>query len=104
MDPHYSYNLGKLSYDDGFFTVVDEIYVKVRLNYAANVMLMEEDEYERYCDDDSYRYYGGYTKKTPYCITVPYSGRWILVIDNGGDDMDGIEASVQTRTRTHDRF
>ena len=104
MIPHDSYDLGHVSWDSGFFTVTDSVYVQVKLNYAANVMLMDKYNYERYRDDDSFEYYGGYATKSPCNIEIPYSDRWFLIIDNGGDDMDGIDASVCVREVTHDRF
>lgn len=104
MYPHDWFDLGKLSYDDGFFTIIDEIIVEVRLNYAANVKLMDKDNYKWYREGESYEYYGGHVTRSPYRIKVPYTDYWILVVDNGGDDMDGIEASARINTRSHDRF
>lgn len=95
MIPHYEYNLGYLSIG-GFFSQYTRVRVEVKLNYAANVMLLDDQNYERYYREDSYTYFGGYVTRSPYYIYVPHTGNWRVVIDNGGNSMHGIESSVHT--------
>lgn len=58
--------------------------VEVQLSAAANVRLMDSTNYNNYKNGRKHRYYGGYVTKSPYCITVPFSGHWYLTIDLGG--------------------
>ena len=97
MYPHYSYDLGYISTYNPF-NPIEAVYVEVEINYATNVMLMDRFNYSYYCEERYCSYYGGYTTSSPVTIKVPRSDAWILVIDNGGDDMDGIEATVHTDT------
>ena len=91
---HLAYDLGRITFD-GFFRTIDEVYIMVEINYAVNVMLVDKDNYSKYCQDESYSYYGGYADKSPITLKIPYDGHWYLVIDNCGDDMEGIEATVK---------
>lgn len=95
MIPHYSYDLGYISFG-GFFDSACHVCTEVDSNYAVNVMLVDYENYDRFCEGESYDYYGGYVEYFPYNITIPHKGYWKLVIDNGGDDMDGIETKVFT--------
>ena len=95
MIPHYSYDLGYVSFG-GFFDSASTVCVEVETNYAVNIMLVDYDNYEKFCHGHSYTYYGGYVDWSPYNIEIPHKGYWKVVIDNAGDDMDGIEAKVYT--------
>ena len=97
MRPHYSYDLGYITFG-GLFAVDAAVYVEVELNYAANVLLMDSVNYDNYYMGERYSYYGGYATRSPITFKIPYDATWIVVIDNGGDDMGDIEASVTTRT------
>ena len=95
MIPHFSYDLGYISFG-GFFDTAETVYVKAIINYAVNVMLLDYENYDKFCNDESYEYYGGYAKKSPSYIKIPHKGKWMVVVDNGGDDMDGIDVSIYT--------
>lgn len=85
-------------YDIGYqLPIIKTIIVEVTLNYSANVYLMEEEDYEKYCNCESFSYYGGRATQSPYRVKIPKAGHWHLVIDNGDDDMTGIITSVKTR-------
>jgi hypothetical protein len=58
--------------------------IEVRLDKAANVMLMDGPNYEQYKRSASARYHGGYVKTSPYLLSPPTQGHWHLVIDLGG--------------------
>jgi hypothetical protein len=62
---------------------VDDI-VEVALDSAANVQLLDQNNYEKYRNQQTYRYLGGYAAKSPFHIRPPHSGTWHLVIDLGG--------------------
>jgi len=51
---------------------------------AANVMLMDKRNYDRYKKEESFEYYGGHTKKSPAHIGCPKSGKWYAIVDLGG--------------------
>jgi hypothetical protein len=59
--------------------------VEVTLDHAANVQLMDTENFERYRRGEPYRYHGGYVTQSPFRIQAPSAGRWHLVIDLGGN-------------------
>lgn len=58
--------------------------VEVQLNYAADVFLVDEINYQRYCSNKQFEYFGGHFKKTPVRISVKGTGRWYLIVKGGG--------------------
>ena len=57
----------------------------VHLAGQANVMLLDNHNYNLYRAGSAYRgYYKGYYKKTPIPMRIPSSGRWYVVADLGG--------------------
>lgn len=59
--------------------------VTVRLQgSAANVMLLDEDNYYRYRASRPFKYTGGLFRTSPVKLTVPRDGRWRVVVDLGG--------------------
>ena len=59
--------------------------VVVELGYAANVLLLDNTNYQHYQQRRQHQYYGGYYKHSPARIEVPRSGRWHVAIDLGGN-------------------
>jgi hypothetical protein len=72
---HQRYDLGSLKKGS---TVV------VTLQNQANVQLMTSSEYNNYKSGRRYRYHGGRVTRSPFHITVPSNGHWIVAIDLGG--------------------
>jgi hypothetical protein len=72
---HLRYDLGNLKKGS---TVV------VTLQNRANVQLMTSSEYTNYKAGRRYRYHGGRVTRSPFRITVPSNGHWIVAIDLGG--------------------
>jgi hypothetical protein len=58
--------------------------VIVTLRNQANVQLMTRSEYNNYKNGRRYRYRGGRVTKSPFPITVPSNGHWVVAIDLGG--------------------
>ena len=58
--------------------------IRVTLNMAANVRLMDYANFVSYRNGQPHRCYGGHTRTSPVDIVVPYSGNWHVVIDLGG--------------------
>lgn len=72
---HQRYDLGNVKKGS---TVV------VTLKNQANVQLMTGTEYNNYKAGRRYRYHGGRVTRSPYRITVPSTGHWVVAIDLGG--------------------
>lgn len=72
---HLSYDLGNLKKGS---TVV------VTLQSRANVQLMTSSDYTNYKAGRRYRYHGGQVTRSPFRITVPSNGHWVVAVDLGG--------------------
>jgi hypothetical protein len=51
---------------------------------AANVLLLDEANYQKYLQGKPYEYAGGYARTSPSRIQAPRAGRWHLVVDLAG--------------------
>jgi len=58
--------------------------IVVTLTAQANVIVLDELNYQAYRRGGKYRYFGGHAERSPVTITPPHSGRWHVVIDLGG--------------------
>jgi hypothetical protein len=66
------------------FDANDGDVIKVTLDRAANVQLLDSANYENYTNGRGYRYHGGYATTSPVRLAVPRAGKWHVVIDLGG--------------------
>lgn len=66
------YNLGYLSTDD---------IVKIDLTAQADVLLMDDTNYNWYTKGGRCDYYGGTQVETPGFISVPHSANWYIVVN-----------------------
>ena len=57
---------------------------EVTLDRAANVLLMDSASYDDYTHGRTYRYDGGYARKSPVRLAIPSAGHWHVVVDLGG--------------------
>lgn len=57
--------------------------IEVTLSIAANVLVMDESNFQSFRSGGKHRYHGGYYTQTPVTIRVP-SGQWHVVIHLGG--------------------
>jgi hypothetical protein len=73
--------MGYLHYD--FDTSAGDV-IEVTLDRAANVQLLDPENYENYKNGRGYRYHGGYATRSPVRFSVPRAGTWHVVIDLGG--------------------
>ncbi|WP_410644979.1 DUF1883 domain-containing protein [Amycolatopsis sp. lyj-346] len=71
-----------LVYDLG--NVKRESTVVVTLKNQANVQLMTRSEYGNYKSGRRYRFHGGRVTRSPFRISVPSNGHWVVAIDLGG--------------------
>jgi hypothetical protein len=51
---------------------------------AANVLLLDDVNFESYRTGRPFRYFGGYYEESPVVLNSPSPGRWHVVIDTGG--------------------
>lgn len=61
----------------------DEV-VEVTLDRAANIKLMDNNNFASYRTGRRHSYFGGYATRSPFRVAVPQSGHWHLTIDLGG--------------------
>lgn len=72
---HLRYDLGNLKKGS---------IVVVTLSNQANVQLMPHSEYSNYKVGRRYRYHGGRVTQSPFRVTVPSNGHWVVAVDLGG--------------------
>ncbi len=58
--------------------------VHVTIDTQANVILLDDSNYQNYIQGRSFRHFGGLAKRSPVNIAVPSTGHWHVVIDLGG--------------------
>ncbi len=58
--------------------------VRVDIDSAATVRLMDDYNFRRFQSGDRHEYFGGQARRTPVLLTVPRSGNWHVTIDLGG--------------------
>ncbi|MFF4277164.1 DUF1883 domain-containing protein [Streptomyces sp. NPDC001536] len=58
--------------------------VVVTLRNQANVQVMTRSEYGNCKSGRRYRYLGGHVTRSPFEVTVPSNGHWVVAIDLGG--------------------
>jgi hypothetical protein len=57
--------------------------IEVTLTNAANVLVMDESNFQRFRSGQGHSYHGGYYTQSPVIIRVPI-GRWHVVVHLGG--------------------
>ena len=62
--------------------------VYVTLDGPANVMLLDDSNYEAYAEGVPFNYHGGWSAVSPVELTPPRAGTWNLVVDGDDDDAD----------------
>lgn len=72
----------KYSYEKGTFRKGD--ILSIAIDRKVNIYLMDNINFSRYKNNNSFEYYGGVANNSPYNITVPRNGYWYIVIDLGG--------------------
>ena len=87
-----------ICHDIGFqMTTGPQLYVEVVSNKPANAYLVNAQGYQDYLNGNDFQYKGGRFSTSPYRIRIPSSNRWYVIIDNGDDLLDGIEATVKVK-------
>jgi hypothetical protein len=79
------------------YEVTTNIASVIRVNLtgnAANVLVMDDINFQRFKQGSQYEYYGGYYTRSPAIIKPPQAGRWNVVVNLGGG-IGTVNASVQ---------
>jgi hypothetical protein len=58
--------------------------IQVTLTGWANVLLLDDTNYNNYRNGRKYQYYGGLAETRLYTIRPPYHGHWNVVVNRGG--------------------
>ncbi len=58
--------------------------VVVTLDKAANVKLMDSNNFSAYRSGHGHDYHGGYVTHSPHRLAVPRAGHWHVTVDLGG--------------------
>ena len=66
--------------------------LKIEANRELRILLLDHTDLENYKQGYSYRWHGGYAKKYPFKIMVPYSGTWFLAYEKPGSLTDFVPA------------
>ena len=61
----------------------DSIRVSLTGN-AANVLVMDDVNFQSYRSGSQHHYYGGYYTRSPAIIKPPHAGHWHVVVNLGG--------------------
>ena len=61
-----------------------ENLVEVTLDNQANVLLLDNSNFQKYSQQEKYNYFGGLAKKSPVKLKPPSKGHWHVVVDLGG--------------------
>ena len=69
--------------------------LRVTVDGAANVLLLDDKDFDSYTDGKPYHYYGGWVTKSPVELVAPADGRWNLVIDVAEEKEKGVAAKVE---------
>jgi len=51
---------------------------------AANVLLLDDSNFQNYRSGRQFQYFGGYCTQSPATIRAPGTGHWNVVVDLGG--------------------
>jgi hypothetical protein len=66
------------------FQLTTDQTVVVTLDQQANVMLLDDIEFQNYRAGRGFKYFGGLVTQSPARLSPPHTGHWHLVMDLGG--------------------
>ena len=52
--------------------------------HSANVLLLDDANFEKYKKGEPFAYHGGFYSKSPAILKPPRSGEWHLIVDLAG--------------------
>ncbi len=68
--------------------------VEVALSLAANVLLLDDANFNAFRSGRQYKYNGGWVTQSPYRIGIPHPGHWHIAVNLGG-----AAGSIRTEVR-----
>ncbi|WP_336232546.1 DUF1883 domain-containing protein [Thalassospira sp. CH_XMU1458] len=68
--------------------------VEVCLSAAANVRLLDSNNFSKYRRGQRYQFHGGLARQSPVVLSIPNSGHWYVVVD-----MQGLRGSARYSVR-----
>src|SRR5438093_623002 len=77
----------------GYLHAGDVVEVTLR-GSAANVRLLDSNNFSRYRQGREHRYHGGFAKQSPVRLPIPNAGNWHVAVD-----MQGLRGSVNAGFR-----
>lgn len=87
-----------MCHDIGFqMTTGPNLVAEITLNQSAYVYLVNAQGYQNYLNGGDFFYYGGYASQSPYCVAIPTSNHWYVIVDNGDEPFIGIISSVKVK-------
>lgn len=66
------------------FQIGQDQTIEVSLDRQANVILLDDTQYQNYRQGRQFSYIGGLAEQSPFHVSPPHFGHWHLVIDLGG--------------------
>lgn len=81
-----------IKHDLGQRTVGDT--VEVTLSHAANVRLLDSNNFQKYRGGHRHEFYGGYCERSPVTISIPRSDYWYVAVD-----LEGYAGQVSSTVR-----
>lgn len=66
------------------FLAGPEDTVEIAIDNQANVMMLDDSNFDNYKKGRGFKYIGGRVRVTPFRLSPPHAGQWNLVIDLGG--------------------
>jgi hypothetical protein len=77
---------------------VGDVIEVILLGHAANVLVMDDGNFQNYQFGRRFVYYGGYYTRSPAVIAPPSPGHWNVIVDLGGASGQ-VNASIRVRHR-----
>ncbi|WP_417843956.1 DUF1883 domain-containing protein [Thalassospira sp.] len=68
--------------------------VEITLSAAANVRLLDSNNFAKYKQGQRHQFYGGLAQQSPIVMSVPNSGHWYVVVD-----MQNLRGSTSSSVR-----
>lgn len=72
----------KYTYKDGNFRKGDILIITV--DRKVNIYLLDNINFQKYKNGNSFEYFSSGSNSSPYSITVPRTDHWYIVLDLGG--------------------
>jgi len=74
--------------------------IRVSFSSPTRVLVLTQREFNKYRNNLSYTYYGGFQEESPYEFTAPKQNYWFVVVEKGGTyyEPGDVTASIEMVT------